>query len=351
MDQAVTTPGIRRPAVSVVMSCFNAAAWLGEAVDSVLAQTMADFEFITVDDGSTDDTARILEACAARDARLQVVRKPSTGLGDSLNVGIAKARGAWVARLDADDLCAPDRLERQLALARSDATLVFVGSGLVLIDDQGRPSATHRYPADHDGLVRCLQQVGKFPAHSSALIRTEALRRAGGYRTRIRRAQDWDLWLRLSTLGRLACVDAPLVRIRKHAGQVSHEESGDRQVLDARIGLVSYWIRRLGGEDPVGGTEEGFAAFRAWTESRLTAAGLFRVAALGRRAAAAGGTLGVAGVLARQPLDAARLLWTRWAGEHLAARLAREWLAAPRPAGGPAAVPARDTALPETPGR
>ena len=314
------------PLVSVVMSCYNAERWVSEAIDSVIGQSMPDFEFIVLDDGSTDNTARIVEEHAARDGRIIVVRKPNTGLGDSLNQGIARARGEWIARLDADDVCEPDRLARQLEAARRDGAVVFVGSGLKLIDEHGRVFATHRYPTSHRRLVSHLRHVMKFPPHSSALVRTEALRRAGGYRTRIRRAQDWDLWLRLSALGKLTCVDAPLVRVRKHSEQVSHEDAGRRQVLDSRVALVSDCIRRLGGEDPVDANDESFVCFRAWLENRLTAVGLFRMAALGRRAAAKGSRARAAATLLVRPLDGIRLLWARWTGERLALRLAREWL-------------------------
>ena len=314
------------PLVSVVMSCYNAERWVSEAIDSVLGQSMPDFELIVLDDGSTDNTGRILEERAARDGRIIVVRKPNTGLGDSLNQGIARARGEWIARLDADDVCERERLARQLEAARRDGAVVFVGSGLKLIDEHGRVFATHRYPTSHRRLVAHLRHVMKFPPHSSALVRTEALRRAGGYRTRIRRAQDWDLWLRLSALGRLTCVDAPLVRIRKHSSQVSHEEGGRRQLTDCRLGLVSDCIRRLGGADPVDASEEVYITFRTWLEARLVAVGLYRLEDLGQRAAATGSVLRAGAALLRQPLDGIRLLWARWTGERLALRLAREWL-------------------------
>ena len=181
------------PSVSVLMSCYNAARWLGEAIESVLRQTHTDFEFIIVDDGSKDDTPTILQRYSASDARIVIITKPNTGLGDSLNVGIRQVRGDWIARLDADDICEPTRLARQLELAQSNPSLVFVGSGLVIIDEHGAKLAIHHYPTRHTALLRQLRQMRKFPPHSSAMFRTTAARSIGGYRTRIRRAQDWDL--------------------------------------------------------------------------------------------------------------------------------------------------------------
>lgn len=103
------------PAVSVVMSCYNGRRWLAEAIDSVLSQTYADFEIIIVDDGSTDDSWETIQRYAARHQRIVALTKPNTGTSDSLNAGIALAKGEWVARLDADDVCEPTVSRRLLA--------------------------------------------------------------------------------------------------------------------------------------------------------------------------------------------------------------------------------------------
>ena len=104
----------KSPEVTVLMSCYNASCWLHEAIASVLKQTFENFEFILVDDGSTDDTWDIIQAYRDRDQRIVAIKKSNTGLTDSLNVGIAHARGAWIARLDADDRCEAGRLAEQV---------------------------------------------------------------------------------------------------------------------------------------------------------------------------------------------------------------------------------------------
>lgn len=257
------------PSISVVMSCYNAERWLAESIESVLNQTWQDFEFIIVDDGSTDETASIIARFAAVDERIVPVSKSNTGLADSLNTGIARARSTWIARLDADDLCEPDRLALQWRTASANPALVFVGTGLVLIDEHGQPFAVHRYPTRHRKLVAHLTTARKFPAHSSAFFRADAFRRVGGYRPRIRRAEDWDLWLRLSEIGRLASVHKPLVRIRKHSDQISHDESGQRQIVDAHVAMISYWLRYLNQTDPVAAEDTEFEYFRSWVVEKL----------------------------------------------------------------------------------
>lgn len=257
------------PAISVLMSCYNAARWLDLAIKSVLNQTFTDFEFIIINDGSLDNTLDIIERFAATDTRIVVVTKPNSGLSDSLNSGIQKARGAWIARLDADDICLPTRLERQIHLTKVNPALVFIGSGLTIIDEYGKPSRSYSYPARHPLLLRNLTTARKFPPHSSAFYRAEVVRSLGGYRCKNKRAEDWDLWLRLSEVGELACIDAPLLEIRKHTEQISHYEGGSRQLIDSRLAIISYWLRRYGFQDPADTDEESYLKFVAWVKVRL----------------------------------------------------------------------------------
>lgn len=114
-----------------------------------------------------------------------------------------------------------------------------------------------------------LTTARKFLAHSSVFFRAEAFRQVGGYRSRIRRSQDWDLWLRLSEVGKLTSTRKPLVHIRKHAAQISHEEGGTRQKVDSRVVIVSYWLRQRGLPDPVNSDDESFEIFREWVRESI----------------------------------------------------------------------------------
>ena len=255
--------------ISVVMCCYNAERWLEESIESVLSQTWRNFEFIIVDDGSTDRTGEIIERYVKRDRRIVPIAKSNTGPADSRNIAATRARGEWIAILDADDVCEQERLARQWCAATSDTGLVFLGSGLVLIDEQGHSSSVYSYPSGHEKLVAHLATGRRFPPHSSAFIRTDAFHRVGGYRTRIKRAEDLDLWQRLSEVGRLACLQEPLIRLRRHSGQISHDERGWRQLVDAHVAMVSYWLRRAGHPDPVESDIEEYERFRSWVADRL----------------------------------------------------------------------------------
>ncbi|SUS08811.1 Cell wall biogenesis glycosyltransferase [uncultured Defluviicoccus sp.] len=321
------------PPITVLMSVYNGERWLDEAILSVLNQTFADFEFLIINDGSTDASLDIIQRRAWDDPRIKVIDKPNSGLADSLNVGIKQARGEWIARLDADDLCEPQRLERQYELARSEPSLVLIGAGLRQIDEQGRPGKVFRYPRSHRRLVSHLTTAKRFFAHSSAFYRTKAVRKLGGYRSRIRRAEDFDLWLRLSEVGLLACIEEPLVRIRQHAAQISHEDGARRSRLDSCIAITSYWLKRAGHLDPVTGNEADFDSFYAWFVENLKKRHAldYHGMAYQMRKNIEGKTgpleklVAALVALMRQPRLSSRYLCHRLFGETLSRELAKEW--------------------------
>ena len=234
------------------MSVYNGEQWLSESIKSVLRQTHQDFEFIIINDGSKDSTAKLIKIFESKDPRIRVIDKPNTGLTNSLNLGIGYARGDWIARIDCDDLCEPDRLEKQYALAQNN-NLVLIGSGAIEIDSHGHSIQNYSYPQSHQSLVRRLILNNRgFFSHSSAFIRTKTVRRLGGYCERFKRAQDYDLWLRMSALGEIGCHKNSLVRIRRHARQITNENEGKRQKIDSRAALVSYLLRQQSQPDPAG---------------------------------------------------------------------------------------------------
>jgi glycosyltransferase involved in cell wall biosynthesis len=268
------------PEISVLMSCYNAERWLSDAIESILAQTYRNFEFILVDDGSKDDTLSIIRQYEQSDGRIKVIAKPNTGLPDSLNVGISQASGRWIARLDADDTCEPTRLAEQLDLVHIHSDVVLVGTGFAEIDENGRLLKVHSYPSQDQVLRENLRSLKKFFHHSSALYSTEIARELGGYRPRIHLAEDWDLWLRLSTRGKLACLPQPMLRVRKHSNQISLDGSGSgrRQLTDCLLATISYFLRENNCSDPVSlsSNDADWQEFRQWVEEQMDLNGLFR---------------------------------------------------------------------------
>jgi glycosyltransferase involved in cell wall biosynthesis len=316
------------------MSCFNSSRWLNDAIFSVTEQTFRDFEFIIVNDGSTDDSLEIINQFACHDTRIVVISKQNSGLADSLNVGIQYARGEWIARLDSDDICEPTRLEKQLNRAKENLSLVFIGSGLTIIDEFGIPAETYLYPERHASLLKNLYSGQMFPPHSSAFFRAKNVRDVGGYRTRIKRAEDCDLWLRLAEVGELGCIKEPLVRVRKHADQISHDNSGKRQIIDAHIAMISYWLRRSNAPDPIIADEYVFESFYNWVEARLIEERLFDFidyvrnvkAILKRVFKHQDAIFELTKTLMSKPIFFSHYVSVRFFGRITSRRLAREWI-------------------------
>lgn len=257
------------PPVTVLMSCYNGEKWLSESIESILNQTFKHFEFLIIDDGSLDSSLSIMKDYAKKDFRIHIESKINSGLPDSLNVGLRKAKGTWIARLDADDIAEPERLQKQYDLVTSDPELIVIGSAFRETDEHGNSGSIQYYPTTHRKLKKNLLTKRRFFAHSSAFYHKEKALKAGGYRPRIKKSEDYDLWLRLSELGKMASIQEPLIRFRTHPDQISHEDSGRRQITDGRVALVSYWIRKIGMPDPVEADDESFCRFRLWVQKKI----------------------------------------------------------------------------------
>jgi glycosyltransferase involved in cell wall biosynthesis len=316
------------------MCCYNASRWLPEAVRSVRAQSFPNFELIVVNDGSTDATSNIIGSHRAQEERIVVIEKENTGLTDSLNVGIARARGEWIARLDADDVCEHTRLERQVKFMRRHPEVVLVGSGFVEIDSQGRTITTHRYSSGRRTLVRNLERLQRFFPHSSAMFRRRTVQQAGGYNSMFRKTQDRELWLRLGERGAIACLQEPLVRIRKHPDQISQSAEGVPQLVYAAAASVCHFLRLNRHPDPSARPGEPTSRrFLEWVELRMRREGYLdaRAAWAEARAEFFNADGGLTGTL-RSCLHLARsghaapLAWEKAFGTSLPQRMAREWM-------------------------
>ena len=220
------------PAVSVLVPVHNGVPWVRDAVASVLAQTEGDLELIVIDDGSTDATPDLL--AGVHDPRLRVTRYARVGLTRSLNRALALATAPLVARLDADDRALPERLARQRAFLDAHPDVGLLGTGAREVDEAGREVAVIRPPADDAEIRRALIRRNPF-VHSSVVMRRSVLAQTGGYDETLPVAQDYDLWMRMSRLTRLANLPEPLVVRRLVPGRVSAVRDDDRLSAEARV--------------------------------------------------------------------------------------------------------------------
>jgi len=220
------------PRVSVVLAVRDGEPWVGDAVRSILGQTLTELELVAVDDGSTDDTPRTLAGFV--DARVRVARRAHQGLARSLNDGVSLARAPLIARLDADDVAAPERLARQLAFLDAHPEVGLLGTGAIEIDAAGREVGCVMPPAADADIRRALIRRNVF-VHSSVMLRRQILADGGGYDATFPVAQDYDLWLRLARITRLANLPEPLVVRRLLPGRVSATREADRLRAEARV--------------------------------------------------------------------------------------------------------------------
>ena len=208
------------PTVSVLMTMFNGARHLRASVESILAQTFGDFEFLIVDDGSRDDSAAIVESYG--DARIRLVRNErNKGQTPCLNQGLALARGAWVARQDADDLSLPRRLERQMERLRRDEKLVLLGCQAWLVDDGGKFTGLLDVALGPESIEWAGLWENPF-IHTAAIFRREAVARLGGYDESFRICQDYDLWMRVAAEHATANLSERLTVYRYAAQSLQH---------------------------------------------------------------------------------------------------------------------------------
>lgn len=203
------------------MAVRDGERYLGEALDSVLEQDPVGLEVIVVDDGSRDGSAALAGRYADRDARVSVDRlTPGRGLAGALQHGLERARGAYVVRLDADDVDMTGRIEAQVAYLDSHPAVVLVGGAYELIDEAGRHLRTVRGPTDPREL-RWWLLFGNVFCHSTVAFRRDAALAAGGYRQEIALGEDYDLWVRLAARGAIGMLDVVLARRRIHDRNLS----------------------------------------------------------------------------------------------------------------------------------
>ena len=232
------------PTVSVLMPVYNAEPYLAEAVESIQGQTFADFEFLIVDDGSTDRSRDLLERYAASDGRLRLTSRPNTGYTVALNELLRSATGAFVARMDADDVALPQRLARQVNYLQAHQDVVCVGTAVHLIDGAGRFLRDGHPGMDHEAIQR-RALAGDCPLnHPSVMLRRAAVEAVGGYRAEFEPAEDLDLWLRLGEIGRLTNLPEVLMKYRQHARSFS--EQHQRRQLERSAAAVLEACRRRG---------------------------------------------------------------------------------------------------------
>jgi glycosyltransferase involved in cell wall biosynthesis len=260
------------PRLSVIMSVYNDANFLPYSIESILNQSFSDFEFIIVDDGSTDLSSNILAHYEKLDSRICVIRQENTGLTAALNVALKKAGGEYVARMDADDVSLPERFATQVAFLDANSEIGVVGSCVLLIEDGPLNGQIRYFPAD-DATIRCQMLFHNPLVHPTVMLRKAVFDQNGlHYDPSFLRSQDYDLWERASAYTRFANITQPLLNYQVHDRQISKQNQSEQNTFAAivrtrmleHLGLAATPIHEALANSQFGGSQTFVTASEAW---------------------------------------------------------------------------------------
>ena len=241
---------MRKIKISILMPAYNSEQFISKSIESIINQSFSDYEFIIVDDGSKDATKEIINMYKQNNNKIKLFSKSNSGLTETLNFGLKKCKGEWIARLDSDDLSRFDRLEKQLLIAESKRNIGLIGSDAIFIDSFDNNLYSHSYPSTHKELTNNLLSCKKFFPHSSAFFNRELVESIGAYRDRAGISEDWDLWIRLASKSQIINIKKPLLKIRIHENQISNKNSL-KQAFDTRFVIVANLLRTKNNYDPL----------------------------------------------------------------------------------------------------
>lgn len=242
------------PRVSVVMSVYNGMPLVRDAVDSILGQTLGDLEFIIVNDGSTDDTLAYLQAAAAADPRIRIIDQANTGLTRALIRGVAAARAPLIARMDADDLSEPERLETQVSYLDAHPDLCAASCGIAYVSGDLAPIAQSDRRRAPEVLPVLANLYNAISGHGHVVFRKSSYEAAGGYDPAFRFAQDYDLWTRMMRTAPFGEAPGLLYKFRINHDSISTKHGATQLALATKIASreFTYLTGSVPDQDTVG---------------------------------------------------------------------------------------------------
>lgn len=236
--------------LDVLLPVKDGMPYIKDSIESILAQTFDDFLLFIIDDGSTDQTKAVIAEFANNDPRINLIDFEGKGLIDALNAGLERSTSPFIARMDADDISIPIRFERQISYLQTHPDVDVVGSWTDLIDQRGYLLDTiTRYPTSPRDIRQHLFANKNPLAHPTIMMRGDKVKALGGYRSPLKAAEDFDLWLRMAETGDLANLPEPLLRYRIHPDQVSAAQRL-AQCFASELAFICSEERRADRTDP-----------------------------------------------------------------------------------------------------
>lgn len=233
------------PLVSVLMPVYNAEPFLEDAIQSILNQSFNDFEFIIVDDGSSDGSLSILQEFSQKDTRIRLISRENKGISCSRNQLVELAKGKYLAWMDSDDISLPNRLELMASWLAANPCYIALGCKTILIDSEGCDICIWNAPMDHNGIDRLhISGTGGAIVFPSAMILRDAVVSVNGFDENLTGAEDLDLFLKLAEIGKTANTDIVLYKYRQHINSISHTH--DQKIKQDNFSVVSRACVRRG---------------------------------------------------------------------------------------------------------
>lgn len=225
----------QNPQVTVLMSVYNGEKYVVDAIESVLSQTFTDFEFLIFEDCSKDNSLSILQEYAKKDSRINLIaNETNQGLTANLIEGMNIAKGTYLARMDADDICLPERFEKQITYLNQHKEISLLGSSVIFFEDNGYEFMGYQ-PLEHDE-IKVELLLGYTMMHPSVMMRLNDFRKHNlNYDISFRYSQDFDLWVRAIALLKFANIKEPLLKMREHPNKISRELKPQQKLLSDRI--------------------------------------------------------------------------------------------------------------------
>lgn len=227
----------QKPILSVVMAVKNGLPFLKEAAESILAQTYKDFEFIIIDDASSDDSLVYLKGL--KDKRIKVIKnKKNLGLAASLNIGLKAAKGEYIARMDADDISLPQRFEKQINFFKAHKDYILVGAQVMWMDKNNKLISGFDVPLKDEDIRKKLIIRNQFH-HAAVMFRKNDIEKIGSYRNNLDGIEDYDLWFRVIKKGKVANLPERLVKRRIHQKALTQKNHFKTELLALKVRIMN----------------------------------------------------------------------------------------------------------------
>lgn len=233
-----------KPLVSVVMPVYNAERFIHKAIESILNQTLKNFEFIIVNDASTDKTAKVIHSYVKEDKRIQLINNSrNLNIAHSLNIGVYAAKADFIARVDADDISHPERLEIQYRFLKHHPKVAIVGTNISITDDHGKEIWKRKYPTRSKDIKKIMLRYSPF-AHPAVMFRKKVLKEFGGYNPNMIPCEDIDLWFKIGSKYNFGNIPRTLLKYSLSTNSSSHYNLHYTELLGFRIKINA--IKELG---------------------------------------------------------------------------------------------------------